>query len=125
MAQKRAVSIGGVVFGHKMYMLELDEPSNIVSEVAISEAGTHIVWQSEILTPYITLESREQGWIEQAEKDLIMELYSQFEATFVLVFDDESEENVRFAHEKGIPFTPISEGSSIYTAQISLAVVLL
>ena len=124
MAQKRAISIGGTTFKYKLYVAELDAPNNIQSEVNISESGVHIIWQSEIQTPYITLLSKEHGWIEQDIKDAILAMYAQYESIFTVTYDDATTDEVRFAHERGISFTPHTEGCDIYTAQINLAVVI-
>jgi len=125
MANKRAVSLGGITFDYKMYYKELDEPNNIQSEIELSESGVHLIWQSEILTPYITLESKTHGWLTQSTKDALFALYGQFESIYTLVFDDGSTEDVRFAHERGISFTPVVEGCDTFTAQINLAKVIL
>ncbi len=125
MAQKRAVSIDAVTFDYKLYVSELNAPDNILSEVNISESGMHIVWQSEIQTPYITLVSKEHGWIYQDTKDALLAQYAQLGTTFLLTYDDASTDTVRFAHEKGIVFIPLYEGACIYTAEINLAVIIL
>lgn len=125
MAQKRAVSIGATSFTYKLYVSELDAPNNIQSEVSLSESGVHIIWQSEVLTPYITLVSKEHGWLTQTDKDAILVMYNLFESTFTLTYDDASTDAVRFAHERGIVFTPIIEGSDKYTVQINLAKVMI
>lgn len=124
MAQKRAVSLGNTTFNRKLYVSELDEPNNIQSEVNITEAGIHVVWQNEILTPYITLVSREHGWLDQATKDSILADYGVLGTSFVLTYDDGSTDDVRFAHEKGISFTAVIEGCEPYTTQINLAKVI-
>ncbi len=124
MAEKRAVSIGGVTFDFKLHYLELDEPNDIQSEASISESGVHIVWQNKIQTPYITLSSKDYGWVYQSTKDAILALYEALDTTYTLSFDDGSSETVRFAHERGINFTPHFEGCDTYTAQINLAKVI-
>jgi hypothetical protein len=124
MAQRRAVSIGSTVFDYKLYIIENDEPNNINTEVSTTEAQMHVIWQAEMLTPYITLTSKEHGWIKQATKDALISQYSLLETTFILSYDDGTTDNVRFAQEKGISFVPLSEGCDIYTTQINLAKVL-
>ncbi len=125
MAQKRAESIDATLFEHKMYVKENDAPDTILSEVNMSESGMHIVWQSEIQTPYITLESRKQGWIDQETKDALLVQYALLGNTFTLTYDDNSTDDIRFAHEKGIVFTPLFEGSNRYTVVLHLAVVII
>ncbi len=121
MANKRAVSLGGVVFDYKLYVLQLDAPEDILSEVAITEAGVHAVWQNKVLTPYITLSSKQHGWLSQSVKDSIIALYEQLDTTFTLEYDDGSTDEVRFAHENGISFTPLNEGCNVFLGQINLA----
>lgn len=125
MADKRAIGIDSVVFDHKLFYLELDEPNDIECEVETTATGTQVVWQREILTPYITLSSKQNGWLGHDTKTAIMSLYRQLDTTFTLYFDDGSTEDVRFAHEKQITFTPLNEGCDTYTAQINLAKVIL
>ena len=123
--QKRAISIGSVIFDYTLHIAELNAPVNIKTEVNVSESGMHIVWQSDILTPYITLESQNHGWLSQDNKDEILSQYALLETTFVLTYSDETTDTVRFAHEKGIVFKPLFEGSNIYTAEINLALVII
>ena len=124
---KRAVSLGGIVFDYRLHYKEINSPEDIDAEVATSESGIHLVWEREIQTPYITLESLSNGWIRQNTKDALMAIRSQIGATFTLVFDDSSTETVRFAHERnnGIIFTPHHDGCTDYNVQIFLAKVIL
>lgn len=124
MAQKKAIQLDSIVFDHSLFIEEEDAPNNIQSEVNLTESGVHVVWQSEIKTPYITLISKNHGWLKQSTKDAIMALYNQYESTFVVTYDDLSTDTVRFAHERGLSFTPIFEGSEHYTTQINLAKVI-
>ena len=124
MANKRAVSLGGVVFDYKLFYLEIDEPNHIQTESELSESGVHLVWEAEIFSPYMTLSSKDNGWITQPIKEALILLYSQLQGIHTLVFDDSSSIRVRFAREKGsISFSPLSEGSEIYLTEIPLAVV--
>ncbi len=126
MAQKRVVSIGNVTFPYKMYVLELDTPKAMRSEVNVSESGLDIVWQAPILTPAITIVSKQQGWITQDVKDDLIAQHALFETTFVLTYDDASTDTVRYAHEKELmKFTPLFEGSDRYTAEMAFAVVII
>jgi len=124
MANKRAVSIGAVTFEHKLHVIELNKPNDVNAEVAITEAQMHVIWQAEMLTPYITLTSMQYGWLTQANKDTLRDQYSMLDTTFTLSYDDGTSDQVRFAQELGMSFTPLSEGCNIYTGEINLAKVL-
>lgn len=124
MAQKKVKKIGTIVLEYNLHIQELDAPDNILTEMNMSEGGTHIIWTKAILTPYITLYSGEHGWISQTNKDAIMALYNVLESTITITYTDNTTESVRFAHEKGISFNPTYEGSDDYTATINLAKVI-
>jgi len=123
MGNKRATQIGSVEFDHSLLVAELDNPNNILCEVNISEAGNHIVWQTEVEERYITLVSGEGGWIYHDTKLALIALYNQLETVFTLTYSDESTDTVRFAHEKPPKFVEIYEGAEIYFAEISFATV--
>ena len=124
MAQIRAKSLGGVTFDYPLHIFELDNPENILTEQMISATGEHIVWNKEILTPYITLNSKEEGWVHQLNKDSLFCMYSLLETTFTLTYTDDTTETVRIAHEKDFNFDPLYEGSEWYSVTLSLAKVL-
>ena len=124
MAQKRVISIGSTTLNRSLYVEELDKPNNIQSEVNMSESGIHLVWQMEIQTPYITLVSKQSGWLDQETKDALMAQYALLETSFVLTYSDLSTDNVRFAHERGISFDAVIEGSEPYSVKINLAKVI-
>ena len=119
---KRAKQIGSVVFGmNTLFIQEEMSDDSIASEVYMSAAGTHIVYESEILTPYITLDSKQYGWITETQMAELVSMRRQIGTSFTLTYDDNSTELVRFAKEKKMTFTPLFEGSKKYTAVIPLA----
>lgn len=124
MADARAKSLGLVTFDHTLHMQENLSPNSVMSEVMMSAGGAHIVYQAEIKTPYITLVSRKHGWLKEDTKNALIELYNQLNTTFTLTYSDDSTDLVRFAHEKGISFDPVSESSEYFFATINLAKVI-
>lgn len=121
---RKVKQIGAVEFLYSMWVDEFDNPNTVLGKMSMSVAGTHIVNQSAIQTPYITLNSREHGWLSQQNMDDLKAYYDQLDTSFLITYDDDSTDTVRFAHEKGISFTPTHEGSCYYYATINLAKVL-
>ncbi|WP_297525118.1 hypothetical protein [Sulfurovum sp.] len=119
---KRAKQLGSVVFDmNSLFIREEMSPSNIMADTVMSAAGSHIVYEADILTPYITLDSKQYGWIREQQAEELKSMWGQIGLVFVLTYDDDSTETVRMAHEKQLALTPIYEGSDKYTAVIPLA----
>lgn len=119
---RRAKQLGTVVFGmNTLFIREEMDDASVMSEVVMSAAGTHIVYEAEILTPYITLDSKQYGWVTEAQRAELVSMRKQLDTTFTLTYDDDTTETVRFAKEKKMVLTPLYEGSDKYTAVIPLA----
>jgi len=119
---KRAKQLGTVIFGfNTLFIQEEMDPSSIMGETVMSAKGTHIVYEAEIFTPYITLDSKQYGWITEAQRAALITMWEQIGATFTLIYDDASTDTVRMAKEDKMSFTPLSEGSKKYTVIIPLA----
>ena len=124
---KRAKQLGSVVFGlNTLFVQEEMSDDSIMGETAMSAAGTHIVFEAAIATPYITLDSQRYGWILDAQRVALMAMWQDIGATLTLTYDDNSTETVRMAREKKnlFKFTPLYEGSKKYTVIVPLAKVL-
>lgn len=117
----KAKSIGGTDFLYQLWVEEFEKPDNVKGEMVMSAAGSHITYASDITTPYITLVSKEQGWLDELDVAALKTQYAQLGTTFTLTYSDDTTETVRFAHEKGISFTPLYEGSCYYRTTINLA----
>lgn len=119
---KRAKQLGTVTFDMNSFFIEEEfEPDNVLSETFMSAAGTHIVYEAPIHTPYITLTSGEYGRVTEAQRDAIMTMYASIGTTYTLTYKDDSTVTVRFAREKKPSFTPLFEGSTKFKAVIPLA----
>lgn len=123
---KTVKQLGTVTFDlNYMFIEEDSEPENVLSEVAMSVAGTHIVYEAEILTPYITLSSQNDSWITDLQKDTLEAMWANLGATYTLTYDDDTTDTVRFAREKKLIFSPLTEGYCEYfRVSIPLAKVL-
>jgi uncharacterized membrane protein len=120
--KKKAIQLGSIKFDSPLWVLEYETPSDISASMVMTAANTHVVYESEINTPYITLISKANGWIEETTKNDILALYSDLSVTdLVLTYSDTSTDTVRIAREKGITFAPIYEGACVYTTTINLA----
>lgn len=122
---KRAKQLGNVIFGlNTLFIQEEESDDSVISEMVVSAGGTHIVYESEIITPYITLDSKTFGWITEEQRVILKAMKKQLGINFTLTYDDDTTETVRIAREKKLVFTPTYEGSEKYTAIIPLAKVL-
>lgn len=114
-------SLGTTTFLYNLWVEEFESPGNIAGEMVMSSTGSHITYTSEILTPYITLVSKEQGWLSAANIAALKTQYASLGTTYTLTYDNNTTDTVRFAHEKGMTFTPLYEGSIYYRVTINLA----
>lgn len=118
----RAAQLGAVTFDvNTLFIREQYTSNSVQGEVGMSVAGSHIVYESEISTPYITLESQEYGIITEAQRSALMIMWDTIGVTYTLTYDNASTDTVRMAREKAIVFTPLFEGSCEFTATIPLA----
>ena len=114
--------IGTVVLDSPLHINEFNTTNDIMGEVVMSANGTHISYSAQIYTPYRTAESRgEGGWLSEQNKTDLEALWVNLGTTFDIVYEDDSTETVRMAHEKQIDFTEIAVGACIYTAFIPMA----
>jgi len=119
---KRAKQLGTVTFNQNtLFIQEEFANDNVRGAMRMSAAGTHIIWGATIYTPYITLDSHEMGWLSEADKDAIIQMWRDFSTTQTLTYDDDSTDTVRMAVEKDLVFTPLYEGACIYKAIIPTA----
>ena len=123
---KRAKQLDTVIFSENtLFILEEFEDGSVQAEATLSAGGIHIVYESEVLTPYITLDSKTYGWVDDIQVEALVAMWKQLDTTFTLTYDDDTTEVVRMAKEKKMVFTPTHEGSCKYTALIPLAKVIL
>ena len=119
---KRAKQLDSVEFAlNTLFIQEELTNAETMGEMNMSADGTHIVYVAEIKTPYITLDSKQYGWITETQRLALVAMRKQLGSTFLLTYDDLTTDTVRFAHEKEMVFTPLFEGSKKYTAIIPLA----
>ena len=119
----RAKQLGTVTFDTNTLFIQEQYTSNSVQGLSVvSAAGTHIAYEAEIYTPYITLDSKEHGIIDETKRDALMTMWNTLDTTYTLTYDDDTTQVVRMAKEKKIVFTPLFEGSCEFRALIPLAV---
>lgn len=122
---KRAKQLGNVLFSfNTLFIQEEMSDDTVMAESIMSAGGTHVVYEATINTPYITLDSKQYGWITEAQRAELVAMWKQLGQTFTLTYKDNTTETVRMAHEKKMVFTPLYEGSQKYTAIIPLAKVI-
>lgn len=117
----KALSVGTTTFLYELWVEEFEKPADIQGEMVMSAAGSHIVYASDISTPYITLVAKEHGWLSEANVAALKVQYASLGSTYTLTYKGATTDTVRFAHERGITFTPLYEGACYYRATIHLA----
>ena len=119
----RAKQLGAVTFDYvnTLFIQEQYIKSEVMGEGLMSASGTHIAYEAQIHTPYITLDSKEFGLIDEDRRDALMTRWNTLGTEYLLTYDDDSVVSVRMAREKAISFTPLFEGSCEFKAVIPLA----
>ena len=118
----RAKSLGAVSFDVNTLFIEEQYNNDSVDGIAIlSASGSHIVYESAINTPYITLDSKQYGIITEEQRAALIVMWETLDTTYTLTYDDDTTEVVRMAKEKQLVFTPLFEGSCEFRAVIPLA----
>ena len=113
--------LGNVVFSHNsLFVKEEMHPNTFSSNVRQSAAGSRIVWVQEVTTPIMTLQSNRNGWVTDAQREEIVNMYMNIGGVYSAVYDDGTAVDVSFAYEKPPVFTPVYEGSDYFTAEITL-----
>jgi len=117
---KRVIRLDTIEFYPPLFVLEEESPTDIQSSMTVSASGTHIVYVKQIVTPYITLETRESGWLSEAQVIGLIELSRDLAAEYEIEYTDNTTQKVRIANEKRMTFSPLFEGSCDYTGIITL-----
>lgn len=123
---KRAVSLAHPIIGivtfsrNTLFVQEQEEPAGVLSESFISAAGTNIVYEAAHYSPAITLLSKNYGYIDDAQRIMLISMYGSIGSTCTLTYNDALTETVRFDRSKSPVFRPIYEGAEIFTATIPL-----
>ena len=118
---KKVKQIGDIVLHKPLFVKEFNEPNDMQGQMVMSTVGTHIVYTAPIITPYITLETKEgSGWLDE---DNVTDLKALWISglQYDIIYTDDTTDTVRFANEKQIVFTSISIGACYYNVIIPLA----
>lgn len=119
---KRAKQLGNVVFQkNSLFVKEEMEGSKVMAEMKMTSAGTHVVYEVPITTPYITLDSGMYGWIDDSQRQELIDMWNNIGSTYTLTYTDNTTDTVRMAREKRLVITPLYEGCDTFTAVIPLA----
>ena len=116
--------IGDIVLDNKMWVLEEDTSTKVDAKASRTIGGGLVVYelQNRGSAQFVTLDSKNNGWQSEATRDAIIAIADgSLGSTTTITYDDDSVEEVRFAHETrggAVQFKPIFEGSSWYTAKI-------
>ena len=121
MAHRRAVKLDAVVFDYPLYVKEYEEPDDFRADMKMSAAGTHVAYVSRIHTPYITLVSKESGWLDMATVNDLRVIFDAVDVVHTLTYEDGATEQVRVAHEKKPLFKELFECSNEFLVVLPLA----
>ena len=116
--------IGGIELENKLWFKESFDVKNVRGIAFNTIGGGKVVYESikRNNANYITLESKNNGWIKEDTLKKIATLADDIGVETTIVFDNDNEVKVRFAYEKGevIKAEPIYEGSKWYRVEINL-----
>ena len=116
---KRVRRLGDATFRmNSMFVREFLEPESYMTSVAMSAAGSRIVWVQRISTPYRTIFGGEHGWIDDETASKILDMWENAGATYDIEYTDGSIETVRMAVEKRLVITPLYDGAQYHTVEI-------
>jgi len=120
----RAIKIGDIELENGLWIKEEFYPRHVQAKSFTTIGGGGVVFESVKRNSlnYITLDSKESGWIRKETLQKILFLSDDVGVEVDLIFDDGGSVRVRFAHEKGevIRAEAIYEGSKWYRVEISL-----
>ena len=126
MMKRQVIEIAGVVLVDPLYVREYESPHHLISKKEVSGAGSDLVYVREIVTPEITLESKESGWVSQSDVDMIRALFYNYTNSFLIKYVDGTTEEVRAGTEREseLAFIPLFECSLDYRVVIPLSKIL-
>lgn len=116
-------SIGSVIFETPIFVLETDEPSDVVGEDILTAGGTLISYVAIVHTPYLTVSSRDGSneTVDEQQKEELKVMNKNLGAEYTLVFEDGTTTQVVFARSSSsLGFNPIFTGSCVYRVNIPL-----
>lgn len=118
----RASQLGSVTFDfNTLFIQEEYVPNAVMGDSIKSAAGTDIVYSALDNTPTITLDSKDNGIIEEADRVALIAMWKTINTTYTLTYDNSTTETVRFRHEAPPQFSELWEGACRFLAVIPLA----
>ena len=96
-----------------LYVKEDDEYNPYITETAIANDGSTIVWETERMTEYITVTSKRHGWVKDDQATTLKEWFLSSD-DLTIEFADATTIDVTPAHEKSVEISPIFEGAKNY-----------
>lgn len=118
----RAISLGSVEFLYPLWVKEAEEPSSVITKVYMNALGGHIVYNKPIITPYMTLVSKDYALLSEDNINMLNSMYWDLSTeTYPLSLDSGQVITVRLAREKQMTFVPLWEGKKKYKVKIPLA----
>jgi len=118
---KRVKSLGSVIFNtNTLFIQEEFTNNNLLAEARVSAAGTRVEYVALNNSPDITIQSLENGWIDEVQRQAITAMFLSIDSTFLLKYNDDSTDTIRFKHDAPPIFTQLFEGAEMYTATIFL-----
>jgi len=118
---KRVKQLGNVIFQmNSMFVTEEFSPNDVYGEHIPSAAGNDIVFIQPNYTPPITLESKSYGYLTDAQRQEIVNMWHNYGAIYQVTYTDDTTDDVQFRYDQKPTFAAISEGGCYFTATIPL-----
>jgi predicted Zn-dependent protease len=92
---------------------EDEELNPYITETAVANDGSVIVWETAKSTEYITVTSLRNGWVTSDQAETLKDWYKNA-TTLTIEFTDSTTVDVSPAHEKRVDIKPIREGGEMY-----------
>ena len=96
-----------------LYIQEDEEWNPYITETAIANDGSVIVWEIDRTTEYVTITSKRNGWVTDEQAELLKDWFKNASA-LTIELTDASTINVSPAHEKRVDITPVREGATLH-----------
>ena len=118
---KRVISIDGITLDYKLFISSEFDADNYIGSKQIAIDGSSIVYVQPkgSMTKEVSIYSKDNGWVSEAKKDLLMS--SVDEAVKTVEFDDASSGTYYYDHTKTpMTFDALYEGAEWYSVTINL-----
>ncbi len=114
--------IGSLVLTNSLFVEETNAPNKTIGESVMSADGTLITYKAKVHTPYITAIGRSGilEYLTPGERDEIIIMSEVLEASYQIIYNDNTTDMIIFAPDKPPTFSEIYTGSCIVYPKITM-----